>query len=185
MKKILALAVLASALSSCVVSVGVNPPPPTVTFSNLSIRTETVVNGTSTYVICNGENNNVSLGFKYAGNLSQWRFRFLGNSNGVNATRPVNDGAFTLNPSSGNFTTDPADPTSISATVVFGPLDVTPLTDGIGTQAVVVTRRVNPAPYQGSMTVKIEARDTATASFSNVATFTTNLPVIQNCVTSQ
>ena len=138
MKKILALAVLAGALSSCVISVEGNPVvPPTITTASVIIRNANGVSQTDANgaFACQGKANTLDLSFNWTGALNEYAVKSVGATNPNSSYRDPSNGSF-YQATGLNFTAN----SGIYKTL-FTDQNVFPFKGAVSTQAVVVTTK--------------------------------------------
>jgi len=131
-KKILALAVLAGALSSCVVSVGVTPAA--LTGVGLSAHFQSTGNS-SQYYICGNKNDEVQVNIGYTGNFTSYKVVFVGITD---PNSSLTKGPYSFSSSNGDTSS------SIIRVIPITTDDPKPSAGVVRTQAVIVT----PVPPQ-------------------------------------
>jgi hypothetical protein len=152
MKKILALAALAGAFSSCVVVTTV-PTTAQLNGAAISARFQSTGNG-SEYYICGNRDETVSVSINYSGSFSSYRIVFVGE---LNPGTTLVKGPFTFDAANGDTST------SITRNVVISQNDVKPTETMFKPQAVIVTP--TPVPPQttgvglGSFRARVEMID--------------------------
>ena len=165
MKKILALAVLTGALSSCMASVQVtlNAGISSNTIGGAYAYDETVGSGTvrNTYT-CTDRNTQVEISFNWTGNLKEYAFEFYGQTNaGPDATYPRYPavGFYQVSSRSGvNFANK-----SVTEFLDYNADQVHPFR--VTTQAVIVTPKPSATPL-GATLIRIVGRDKQGNQFS-------------------
>jgi hypothetical protein len=162
MKKILAMAGLAAALSGCIVIVDTTTSAK-LNATAISARLQSTGNGAE-YYICGNKEETVSVSLNYTGTFTSYRIVFVGELNPGNT---LVKGPFQFDAANGDTSS------SIIRNVVIGKDDVKPTAIGAKPQAVVVTPV--PVPPQttgvglGSFKARVEMIDsngtlTATSS---------------------
>ena len=96
MKKILALAVIAGALSSCAVSIDVGTTKPNATGASVASRFVNQSNGNE-YYICGNRNEDVYVSATYSGTYSSYTITLVGELNNKPGDATLSYGPFTFN----------------------------------------------------------------------------------------
>ena len=162
MKKILALAVLAGALSGCIITIDGGVTTPTI--SNVSLASRFVRNDNGgEFYICGNKEETVSVSIDYSGSLSSFRIDLVGE---------LNPGKDTLKYGTFNFGEPGEGDTSGNVTrrLVIKTSDIKPnASEGARTQAVIVTPVPIPAPASNEVGIGgIFAEVTMTSSTGSV-----------------
>jgi hypothetical protein len=160
MKKILALAVLAGALSSCVVSVGVTTAP---SISGVSVSSSFVNNGNGNeFYICGNRDEVVSVATTYSGSFDSFTVNLVGQ---LNPDTKLSYGPFTFNSATEGDTSG-----TVIRRLSIKTTDIKPTDSGrVSTQAVIVTPKpIAPQPNTGLGAFFAEVRMTNSAGATTV-----------------
>ena len=165
MKKILALAVLAGALSGCIITVEGSTGPSSV--ASASFIASYYDNGApSQYLICGNKDNYVRVNFNWSGSLAGYRVEFYGKNNpDVVVGFPSTTGFFALPRADVNESTKVG-----SETILYAGSEIHPTNGTVRPQAVIVT----PAPVTNPSTNPLGAtriRILAKGTDGSVTTF--------------
>ena len=160
MKKILALAVLAGALSSCVVSVGVTTPP-SISGVSVSSRFVNNANGNEFY-ICGNRSEEVSVATTYSGSFDSFTVTLVGE---LNPGVKLSYGPFYFDSATEGDTSGTAIRRLLITTKDIVPTD----SDRVTPQAVIVTPKpVPPQSNAGLGSFSAEVRMTNSAGTTTV-----------------
>ncbi|MBC6435791.1 hypothetical protein FM036_41860 [Nostoc sp. HG1] len=160
MKKILALAVLAGALSSCVVSVGVTTAP---SVSGVSVSSRFVNNANANeFYICGDRNEEVSVATTYSGSFDSFTITLVGE---LNPDVKLSYGPFFFNSAGEGDTSGTVIRRLLIKTTDIKPSDI----GSVSPQAVIVTPKpVPPQSGAGLGSFSAEVRMTNSAGTTTV-----------------